>query len=805
MASNKNNNYTGTRWFFVVPLLSIVCTVYLIYLFKNVAEEQDQLLETFSKNELRKSESLRELYAQYADNHVELFNLLAQASAGLDEGDVYDIGIGLLDELDENAERFDKFSDLYTLSDNERFIYNELLEHLTAYYEVSHRGIEMTTVNLALSNDSVRSANNYFKAVSQHFSELTSAMHKNNRLSFLRLQNSTDGYFRSFFVITLIILLLISGISSITALAHKKLRYSLKKLNDERRNSENIITSMADILIVTSMDGVIKKVNEAACQFFQREPKNLIEKPLSQFVQQGERLIKTLLHLDKQCAGKASKIETNFLLGRNKRIPVSISGAVMRDSHEREYGLVFVAKDITERMEAERQLQFLANHDSLTDLPNRVKLLERLEKSLIRSERYLEKTAVLFLDLDQFKIVNDILGHDVGDELLKDFAGRLSSCMRKGDVVARIGGDEFIVVLNGVNSQFDIIRTTERIFNSLKEPFVLDQNTYTATASIGISVYPDDAVDTNTLLKHADTAMYQAKSQGRNNFRFYTAEMNKHAVEQFELEADLRQALDNNEFELYYQPQVSVADGKIVGAESLLRWNSPKRGIVLPGKFLGAANESGLILPIEKWVLETACLQAQDWRNRGLADIRIAVNLGDKQFHNPDLIEVVSRALDRSRLDPGFLELELTENILMYNAESIIKKMKDLKALGIKLSIDDFGTGYSSYSQLKHFAIDVIKIDKTFVDELPDNADDKAIVNAIIAMSKSLNLTIVAEGVETERQLAYLTQAGCDVIQGYVYSKPMPAFEFEKILRLYNDKSLKPLDAQPLSDAATKL
>ncbi|MDR3391486.1 MAG: EAL domain-containing protein [Sulfuriferula sp.] len=444
--------------------------------------------------------------------------------------------------------------------------------------------------------------------------------------------------------------------------------------------------------------------------------------------------------------------------------------------------VVSMALDVTERKAAQAQIEFLAYHDALTQLPNRLLAKDRMEMAIHSADRNQTKSALLFLDLDNFKTINDSLGHVVGDALLKQVALSLRGCLRDTDMLSRQGGDEFLIVLPDIRDGDAIMIVAEKILESLTHPFDIDHHALSTSLSIGIAVYPNDGADFDTLLKKADTAMYQAKESGRNTYRFHTEQMNANAVDHLQIRNGLRQALEKNEFVLYYQPQISLASGAVIGAEALLRWQHPGMGMVLPGRFISVAEDCGLIVPIGDWVLQEACRQAVIWQQAGLPELVIAVNLSAVQCKRGDLEQSVTRALTESGLDPAYLELELTESILIQDAEKVLGKVRRLKSLGIKLAIDDFGTGYSSLSYLKRFDVDKLKIDQSFIRDMADDPNDAAIVRAIIQMARSLNLKTIAEGVEDERQLSLLHLQHCDEIQGYYFARPMPANEFARYL-----------------------
>jgi diguanylate cyclase (GGDEF)-like protein/PAS domain S-box-containing protein len=440
--------------------------------------------------------------------------------------------------------------------------------------------------------------------------------------------------------------------------------------------------------------------------------------------------------------------------------------------------VVSMAQDVSENKAAQKQVEFLAYHDTLTGLPNRLLVQDHLEQAILAAEREKSKVALLFIDLDKFKTINDSLGHVIGDSLLKEVAIRLRTCLREVDTLSRQGGDEFLIVLKNIRDTESITVVTEKILARLSEPFMIEHNELAISLSIGVAVYPDDGKDFETLLKKSDTALYQAKDSGRNTYRFHTEQMNTDAIEHLQMRNGLRRALEHGEFVLHYQPQISLVTGKIIGAEALIRWQHPELGMVPPGRFISIAEDSGLIVPIGDWVLQEACRQAVVWREAGLPEMLMAVNLSAAQFKRGDVVKSVLSALEKSGLKPALLELELTESILIRDTDKVLATVRQLKSLGLKLSIDDFGTGYSSLSYLKQFNVDKLKIDQSFVRDMADDQSDAAIVSAIIQMAKSLNLVTIAEGVENEHQLALLRKLQCEEVQGYYFAKPLPAADF---------------------------
>ena len=443
------------------------------------------------------------------------------------------------------------------------------------------------------------------------------------------------------------------------------------------------------------------------------------------------------------------------------------------------------AHKLTEQVQTVKvQLDHLAHHDVLTDLPNRILLQDRLSQAIELARRQGRLLAVMFMDLDQFKHINDSLGHAVGDQLLQSVARRLVGCVRHSDTISRQGGDEFVLLLPYIEHAEDAVLSVQKIFAALALPHRIDQHDLHISVSIGISIYPNDGQDAETLIKSADVAMYSAKENGRNNFKFFEQGMNVRAVQRQSIEASLRRALERQEFVLYYQPKINLRSGAIVGVEALIRWQHPERGLLLPEQFVPIAEDCGLILPIGRWVLRESCRQVRAWLQAGLPPITLAVNTSALEFRAKDFLENICAILEQTRLEPRYLELELTESILMRDAESTATLLHALADLGVKLAIDDFGTGYSSLSYLRKFPINTLKIDQSFVSQLTSNPDDAAIAMAVIGLGKSLKQRVIAEGVETAEQYAFLLTQQCDEGQGYYFGRPMPAGEFAKLLEI---------------------
>ncbi len=444
---------------------------------------------------------------------------------------------------------------------------------------------------------------------------------------------------------------------------------------------------------------------------------------------------------------------------------------------------VTTGRDITERMEAQEKLQFLAQHDALTRLPNRALFLDRLNQSLARARWHDRRIAVIFMDLDRFKTINDSLGHGVGDALLTQVGERLLSCLREGDTVARLGGDEFVILLNDVASEDDVTLLVEKLLSIHDRPFSIDGHELYMSGSVGVSLYPGDGEDSGTLMKHADIAMYRAKESGKNNFKFFSADMSEKAFSRLTLEHSLRRALENSEYVLLYQPIVNLKTNTIVGAEALLRWQDQQKGIIFPGDFVPLLEETGLIQEVGEWVLHRACRDAAAWSKKwGAGVFRVSVNISGRQIGARSFLSTVNSVIRDTGLAPAMLELEITESVLMHDLEACLELLRELHARGIKLSIDDFGTGYSSLSYLKRLPIQTVKIDRSFIADAATDSDDNSIVEAAVAMAHGLKLNVIAEGVENMDQLAVLKKYGCDEAQGYLFSRAVSAGKLSRLV-----------------------
>jgi diguanylate cyclase (GGDEF)-like protein len=487
------------------------------------------------------------------------------------------------------------------------------------------------------------------------------------------------------------------------------------------------------------------------------------------------------LSVDEQMAGaRAQMRDTVAWAAFGSFLVVTLTGLLGRMNWQIMQGRLREGE--TKLAHAER-VEYLAYHDGLTGLPNRSMFSRVLSQSISEAQRYDRRLAVAFLDLDRFKQINDTLGHEAGDQLLQQVAARLKDCVRDSDTVARLGGDEFVVLLPELTDEKDVSIVAQKILAAAARPFTLIGQEFRVTASIGISTYPQDGQDEQTLTKNADIAMYQAKAEGKNNFQFYSEELNANSLERLTLESSLRHALERNEFRLHYQAKRDIASGKITGMEALLRWEHPDLGTVAPMQFIPIAEETGLIILIGKWVLKTVCLQSIAWQKQGLPALSIAVNLTARQFRDEHLLTDVTSILTETGMDPRLLEIELTESLMIHDVENTLRILTGLKAVGIRVAVDDFGSGYSSLALLQRFPLDTIKIDRSFVRDIGGTAEDTGLADAIIAMGKSLSLTVVAQGVETKEQADHLRLHSCDELQGFYFKRPLPVDEFTQLLR----------------------
>ena len=541
----------------------------------------------------------------------------------------------------------------------------------------------------------------------------------------------------------------------------------------QSRLANRVFDSASEGIVITDADCRIEAVNPAFTRITGYAPSETVGKLSRMMTGQGAEINQDMLaHLARDGRWHG---EMRDRRKTGEWYPAWLSISTVRDADRNITNYVGVFTDNTRRKEDELRLQFLANHDSLTGLWNRNGMMLRFAEAIMHAREDGRQLALLFVDLDRFKTVNDTLGHLTGDQLLVAAAGRMRQQLTDSDVAARLGGDEFTVLVDDPPSSGAAANLAERLISSMAQPFLIDGQEMFVTASIGIACYPADGHDAATLLKNADVAMYRAKQRGRNTFQFFTSDMSTRAFEQLLLENSLRRALERSEFELHYQPQFSTADGQIAGVEALVRWRHPELGLVLPGTFITMAEQNGLIVPIGAWVMREACRQGKAWLDAGYEFGRVAVNLSAKQFSAGDLLDTIRCALDESGLPPSRLEFEITESMIMNNPPEAVMLLDRIRDMGVALSIDDFGTGYSSLVSLKQYPLDSLKIDRGFVKGIPQDADDIAITEAIIAIAHKMGLKVVAEGVETVEQAEFLRAAGCSVLQGFLLGRPVAA------------------------------
>lgn len=561
-----------------------------------------------------------------------------------------------------------------------------------------------------------------------------------------------------------------------------------RQMEEQLRQSEEryrtIIEQMEDGYFETDLEGNFTFVNEAECRNLGYTQDELIGMTRHHYADEKNAQILFDLFHDIYNTGNPVKAHEIEIIRKDGSVSYNeISVALIRDDKGKPVGFRGIARDVTERKKQEEKIQYMATHDDLTGLPNRLMFSQLLNHAILSAKRNNRKLAVLFIDLDRFKIINDSLGHEAGDQLLQEIAGRFRHALRAMDVVARMGGDEFVVMIEEIESQSAAATVAYKLMSAAIKPFTIMSQECRVTASIGISIYPEHGEDEQTLIKNADIAMYSAKEEGKNNYQFYSKELKIKSVEKLSIETQLRFALEREELSLAYQAKLDFKTDAITGVEALLRWNNPYLGEITPTQFIPVAEETGLIVPIGRWVMKTACAQNVAWQKQGLPPVCIAVNLSYRQLVDENLIEDIKTALKESGLAPELLELEITESMVMHNPARMIAILAGIKSLGVHLAIDDFGTGYSSLAQVKNFPVDTLKLDRSFVRNLPECSEDKAIAEAILSMGKTLSLRVVAEGVETKEQMTYLRGHSCDEMQGFYFSRPIAPDKFGELLK----------------------
>lgn len=574
-----------------------------------------------------------------------------------------------------------------------------------------------------------------------------------------------------------------AGVALFGAFLMGKIRSDHQKVRQSEEALTGFIATAHDLIFCCRQDGTLLYLNQVGQELAGQSGVLPNGKTLFELTDNEGKGV-----LQRQFDKLTGQIDTGYfeirLLspteGRTVDLEVSLSTSSTDNAEQVIWG---VCHDITERNLAQRELIKLAHHDVLTTLPNRILLHDRLQQAKAFAHRMQSHFALLFLDMDRFKIINDTLGHAVGDDLLRMIAQRLRHCFRETDTVARIGGDEFVVLMLDVDDYDSVTVLCDKLLSELAQPFMIRNHELFVTCSGGVCVYPDDESDVEVMMQKADIAMYYAKSQGRNNIRFYVNGMDQNASRRFSIANSLRRGLDRGEFRLHYQPKLDVSSERIVATEALVRWQHPELGLLSPTEFIQLAEENGLIVELGEWVLREACRQNNVWHQSGLQGLRVAVNLSGYQLQHSRLVDTVRAILDETGMPGALLELEITESVIMQNPDYAVEVLNELTALGVHISIDDFGTGYSSLSHLKRFSVNTLKIDKSFVRDVESNSTDAAIASAIIAMGNSLNLKVIAEGVETEQQMAFLRKNNCDQVQGFLISRPLPAEQALQVLR----------------------
>jgi diguanylate cyclase (GGDEF)-like protein/PAS domain S-box-containing protein len=557
----------------------------------------------------------------------------------------------------------------------------------------------------------------------------------------------------------------------------------------ERRRRESTLLRMAaimesshDAVISTTPDGIVTSWNAGAAEMYGYSAEEMEGQPVSK-LEPLEREGEISEILKRVRSGESVvRYETMRLRKDASLVEVAVAVSPIRDENGEVAGVASIARDISDQKRAQELIVFQTFHDSLTGLPNRSLLMERLNLCLSKCRRTGKRLALLFLDLDLFKSINDGFGHQAGDTVFQEISRRLIECVRDDDTVARIGGDEFAVLLPEISRAEDAIVVARKLLEAVSQPLAIGGRRADVTTSIGISIYPDDGADAESLLRSADHAMARAKERGRNNFQLSIPELTDEAVQRLALQAGLRQAIEKDELVLHYQPVLSLTTGRIVSMEALVRWQHPEKGLVMPGAFIDVAEKAGMMVPLGDWVLNRAARQAKKWHDSGFPDLRIATNLSPSQFHERNLVSSIQRTLSETGLRPETLEIEITEGVAMEDAEVTVANLLALRDLNVGVSIDDFGTGYSSLSYLKRFPVTTLKIDRSFVTDVVTNSADAGIVRAVVAMAHGLKLIVIAEGVETKEQFAYLRESGCDALQGYWFSRPLAVDKVDALL-----------------------
>ncbi len=826
--------------FLVAPAIALFLMLVLGAILILAARNQHETLADLERQELIVAEQVMNLFGRLSRNHAGLFDLLVNEAPSRNEEEIYETGKPYIYSVYAVEKQFTDAALASRFDGDKRANYNKLRKELGDYRSHAITAIEMATVDRQLALEHMERATEHYNRLDTQFVTLLDAVFDDMGREFEGLRKDAAHNQSLFFSIlfvavsgALLAAIYLSGLLSkdlsslisvmgrlasgersaqipalssshevkamatalrvfkenlvqLDATARETLRVneSLEAEVSERKRAEKELQLAASVF-EHSMDGIM--VTDAQARILSVNPAftDITGYTRQEALGQTPRLLRSGRHPKEFYesmwrALRQAAMWQGEIWNRRKNgeiYPEWRNISVVRDAQGKVRRYISIFADITDKKLSEERIYRLAHYDVLTGLPNRSLFEERLSQALIAARRQRRKAAVLYLDLDRFKLINDTLGHPAGDQFLQQVGARLKSCLRAGDVVARLGGDEFVLVLADLETGDHIASTATRVLDSVAKPMTIMDEEVCVTVSIGISVYPDDSEDAETLLKNADTALYRVKDQGKNSYSFYTDEMNAAAVERLAIEGQLRKAIDENELSLHYQPRVDAESGCILGMEALLRWKHPRLGNMSPDKFIPIAEDTGLIIPIGKWVLRTACEQYRQWQLQGIAPPVISINLSSRQFRDPALLKDIQAIVSASEVEPASFELELTETCLMERPAETIGMLHSLKAIGFSISVDDFGTAYSSLSYLKRFPVDKLKVDRSFIRDIPDDTDDIEITRAIISMAQSLSLGVVAEGVETELQLQFVSSLGCREVQGFYFSPAVCAAE----------------------------
>ena len=823
--------------FLIAPFIGVFLTLILYFTSNAIIQSHSDLFKQLSDSNLPQVSQISRITVLLINNHNVLTSLLLSGADDLDEEQVYVQGRKILDELHRlEAQLSQGLSNSQTIVIDQVNIMAQIKLAFSRYRETVISAIELSTVDttkaqkeLLAANQVLHQLNNFFLILSQHYvrtltiqsSQVKDSLYDHNIMTILSIvlvlfmvffalyfsKRMTSGLEQIYQALLQLnegktdvnlpeqtdtyLLSLTNAVARFQATLRKnkkqqeRLNSIIHELQDSKERYFNLLNLVPTAIIATDDAQNIVIFNKAAEKMFGYDSQSIINQPLEQLIPEQYRH----QHKINMESFKDSDIESITAM---KRKPVKalkknaeqfyIEASIGKLKLAKETLMTVAITDITERLLAEEKILHQAHFDALTNLPNRFLSLDRLSQQLNEAQRKNELVAVAFLDLDDFKKINDSLGHEAGDKLLIEAARRLRHVVRSVDTVGRLGGDEFIIMLVGLKDPLDARPVVENLIAQFRKAFKIDGHELILTASIGISVFPDDSDNASQLLRNADSAMYYAKELGRNTYSYFTESMNQNVSRRLSLEVQMHGALERDEFRLLYQPQIDVTSGRFTGAEALLRWNNPVLGDVFPDEFIPIAEQTGLIVPIGNFVLRQALAMTQQWQQKYQQPFTMAVNLSPRQFRNPKLVSFIEQALHDFELSAQSLELEITEGVLMSGHAYTDKALDSLSKLGISIAMDDFGTGYSSLSYLRRYPFNVLKIDRSFVQDITEDTADRELVNAAIAMAHSLGLKVVAEGVETEAQLSHLTSQGCESAQGYLFSK---AVSFEEITRLF--------------------